>query len=527
MTRYRTTRRAALTGAGAALAVPRFAFGQGTAPAVVAAESGRPRADWGAAIGDVTADRAMVWSRADRTSRLLVEWSTDEGFRDARRVPGPFATEAGDFTARVDLRGLPADTDIFYRAAFEGPDADRALSAPVLGRFRTAPASRRNVRFLWSGDTAGQGWGIDEARGGYRIYETMRRTGADFFIHCGDTIYADGPIKEEVALPGGDVWRNLVTPDGAQVAEPLAECRGRHRYNLLAAHLRAFQAEVPQLWLWDDHEVTNNWSDSKVLGPAYGEKRVAVLRARAVRAFLDYAPLRPHGADELERIYRKVGYGPHLDVFALDMRSYRGPNSFNRQDAPGPDTAFMGRAQVAWLLSGLLESRATWKVIAADMPIGLLVPDGQDAEGRPQFEAVANGRGPPLGREHEMAGLLAAIKRANIRNVVWLTADVHYTAAHRYDPARAQFKEFDPFWEFVSGPLHAGTFGPNAPDDTFGLEVVWQKTPGPGQENLSPAERMQFFGEVAVEGRSGAMTVMLKDTGGATLWQRSFEPEPA
>lgn len=313
MTRYRTTRRAALAGLGAAVAAPRLAFGQGTAPAPVAADSARPRAEWGAATGDVTADRAIVWSRADRTARLVVDWATDETFRDARRVLGPYATEAGDFTARVDLRDLPADAEVFYRVTFEGPDADRAASAPVLGRFRTAPASRRDVRFLWSGDTAGQGWGIDPARGGFRTYEAMRRTGADFFVHCGDTIYADGPLQERVALPGGGTWNNLVTPEVAKVAETLAEFHGRHRYNLMDANVRAFHAEVPQLWLWDDHEVTNNWSDTKALGPAYGEKRVQVLRARATRAFLDYAPLRPHGADEAERIYRRVSYGPHLD----------------------------------------------------------------------------------------------------------------------------------------------------------------------------------------------------------------------
>lgn len=209
------------------------------------------------------------------------------------------------------------------------------------------------------------------------------------------------------------------------------------------------------------------------------------------------------------------------------MRSYRGPNTHNRQEAPGPQTALLGREQVAWLLAGLLASRATWKVVAADMPIGLLVPDGKDADGRPRFEAVANGDGPPLGREHEIAGLLSAIKHAGIRNVVWLTADVHYTAAHRYDPARARFTDFHPFWEFVSGPLHAGTFGPNAPDGTFGLEVVWHKAPEAGRQNLSPAEGMQFFGEVAIEGRSGAMTVALKDTSGAALWQRVFEPDRA
>ncbi|MBW8270695.1 alkaline phosphatase D family protein [Caldovatus aquaticus] len=525
----RLPRRAALLGGAAgALAAPRLVFGQGTAPARIAAEAERPRADWGAAVGDVGADRALVWSRADRPARLVVEWATDEGFRNAERVRGPHATEATDFTARVDLQGLPADAEIFYRVIFEGLDSDRAAAAPVLGRFRTAPASRRDVRFLWSGDTAGQGWGIDESRGGMRIYETMRRTGADFFIHCGDTVYADGPIAPEVRLPDGSTWRNLVIPEVAKVAETLAEFRGRYRYNLMDRNVRAFHAEVPQVWLWDDHEVTNNWSDAKDLSAdaRYTEKRVALLAARATRAFLDYAPLRPHGADEAERVYRRIAYGPHLDVFALDMRSYRGPNSHNRQERAGLETAILGAAQVRWLLRGLLASTATWKVIACDMPLGLVVGDGRDAEGRPRFEAVANGNGPALGRELEIAGLLSALRHAGVRNVVWVTADVHYTAAHRYDPGRARYRDFHPFWEFVSGPLHAGGFGPNEADDTFGLEVVWQRAPE-GRANVPPTEGMLFFGEMAIEGRSGVLTVMLKDVAGATLWRRSFEPERA
>ena len=84
---------------------------------------------------------------------------------------------------------------------------------------------------------------------------------------------------------------------------------------------------------------------------------------------------------------------------------------------------------------------------------------------------MAQGDGPPLGRELEIADLLRFIKHNGIRNVVWITADVHYCATHLYDPARAQFTDFNPFYEFVSGPLHAGGFGPNALDNTFGPQV--------------------------------------------------------
>ena len=48
---------------------------------------------------------------------------------------------------------------------------------------------------------------------------------------------------------------------------------------------------------------------------------------------------------------------------------------------------------------------------------------------------MANGdNGPPLGRELEIAGLLRFIRDRRIRNVVFVTGDVHYCAAHYYDP---------------------------------------------------------------------------------------------
>ena len=66
------------------------------------------------------------------------------------------------------------------------------------------------------------------------------------------------------------------------------------------------------------------------------------------------------------------------------------------------------------------------------------------------------GRWYAAGRELEIADVLSFIKRAGVRNTMWVTADVHYTAAHYYDPGKAVFQDFEPFWEFVSGPLHAG-----------------------------------------------------------------------
>ena len=115
------------------------------------------------------------------------------------------------------------------------------------------------------------------------------------------------------------------------------------------------------------------------------------------------------------------------------MRSYRGPNSSQPTADADDASGILGAAQLAWLKQRLAASTATWKVIASDMPLGLVVT-GHAAD----FEAVANGdAGPPLGRELEIADLLHFIRDRKIRNVVFITADVHYAAAHYYDPARA------------------------------------------------------------------------------------------
>jgi alkaline phosphatase D len=297
---------------------------------------------------------------------------------------------------------------------------------------------------------------------------------------------------------------------------------------LLDENVLRFNAEVPQIWQWDDHEVANNWSDSKdLMGDSrYVVKDIPLLVARATQAFHEYAPLRPHDAEESLRIYRKISYGRLLDVFVLDMRSYRGPNTNNLQPVESAETAFLGNAQVAWLKQELKNSNAVWKVISADMPIGLNISDDYVNNPPQRWEGVANGDdGPAAGRELEIARLLSFIKHKHIDNVVWLTADVHYAAAHYYNPKNAASDDFSPFWEFISGPLNAGSFGPNSTDGTFGPEVVFSKAPPAGQANLSPYAGLQFFGEVQIDRRSKAMTVQLKDINGDAVFSKKLPAE--
>ena len=492
--------------AGSLLLPSRAAIG---APAL---RRDRPHAVLGVQSGDVTSSTAVVWSKTDRPARMLVEVAATESFRGPRTRWAVDVGPGSDYTGKALLAGLPAGTELFYRVQFAERGGSGLKGEPVVGSFRTAPADRRDISFAWSGDVAGQGWGINPDTGGMLGFEAVRRLNPDFFLHSGDTVYADGPLQERVQLPDGRVWRNLVTPEKSKVAETLDEFRGQYRYNLLDENVRRFAAQVPQVVQWDDHEVTNNWWPGEVLGNSGGDarytvKQVDVLARRARQAFFEYQPL-PDG-----RVERTLSYGPLVDVFALDLRTHRDPNSTNLAQERA-----LGEDQLVRLGRQLRESRALWKVIASDMPLGLVVPDGPV-----DHEGIANrDPGQPRGRELEVARLLSQLKRDGVRNVVWLTADVHYTAAHHYDPSRAAFSDFDPFWEFVSGPLHAGTFGPNALDPTFGPRVVFSRAAD--RPNQPPSDGLQFLGFVRIDGSSGVMTVQLRDVAGAVLHETSLSP---
>ena len=222
-----------------------------------------------------------------------------------------------------------------------------------------------------------------------------------------------------------------------------------------------------------------------------------------------------------ERIYRALPFGPALEVFALDMRSERGPNSENRQAVAGPDAAILGAAQLAWLKAGLAASRATWKVIASDMPIGLVV-----ARRPARVRGGGQRRRRPAARARARDRLAASFLKAHgVRNVVWITGDVHYAAVHHYSPERARFTDFLPFHEIVAGPAHAGTFGPAALDATFGPEVRFLGIPPGMKPNRPPSEDLQFFGLLDVDGASGRLRVELRNRQGASLHAFELEPE--
>ena len=362
----------------------------------------------------------------------------------ATRSSGRRRIEATDFTAKLDLARPAAGRADFLSRAVAGPArpedarASRRSAASSRRRRRTRP---RDVKVAFTGDVCGQGWGIDPARGGLKMFETMRRAEPDLFIHLGDTIYADNPIPAEVQArrrhaleERHDARKAARRPDRSTIsaATTATTCSTK----TCADSTR----QSRQLVLWDDHETHNNWFPAgPVCRPA--------LSASKARPCLPRGPARRFSNTSRSASSPAIASGS-IAASGSARCSKCSPGTCgataartrpNRQAELTAESAILGAPQLAWLKPRLQASTATWKVIASDMPLGLIIADGHD------FEAVANGDGgPPLGRELEIADLFNSSATRRSQNVVFITADVHYAAAHYYDPAQAKFTEFKP-----------------------------------------------------------------------------------
>ena len=151
---------------------------------------------------------------------------------------------------------------------------------------------------------------------------------------------------------------------------------------------------------------------------------------------------------------------------------------------------------------------ATWKIIASDMPISIVVPDLNPDVPQGTFEAWANGdNGKPRGRELEVASLLKFIKQHDIKNVVWVTADVHYASATYYSPEKPSSPTSSRSGNSSAAPCMPAL---SVRRDRPHLRPRKATSASPGHEAEPSAQRRaQFFG-MGHRRRHEALTVSLR-----------------
>jgi alkaline phosphatase D len=422
------------------------------------------------AAGDVSATSAVLWARGVRAGEVAIEVTPVNAEATARRVTLNVRSE-DDLTGKTRLTELASATRYRYRVT-QG-------TAAAEGEFVTAPAATEpaRVRFLWSGDLGGGGF-CRPAEGGFKIFPTMLRYPADFFLFVGDTVYTDVPCGKPGTAPGAD-FKALTLP----------QYRVRTRHNREDAGFQALLRRMSVYAIWDDHEVRNDFAGS-----------VEPLMPLGRQAFLEYWPIMPPD-EEPGRLYRRFRWGRLLELFILDTRQYRSENA----QPDGPGKTMLGTAQRRWLVDAVTSSTATWKIVVSS--VTLSVPTGRPE--RRDGWSGANVLGFPqdgAGFATERDAILKLFRRHSVRNLIFIAADVHHAELIRHHP----HLEWS-FHEFIAGPLSASVGKPRPLD--IGLNP----------RTLFARGGVLNFGEVTVE--PSVLTVRLIDETNSVMFSHTIGPE--
>ncbi len=421
----------------------------------------------GIASGDVNENSAVIWSRVNLPSLMHVEYSNNSLFSYAdSRVK--WVNNATDFTGTIKLGNLTEATQYFYRVWFSSTD-NRFTSSSMKGTFKTAPltttVSETPISFIISADLGGQTYcREDNKEGGYRIFEKMRSLSPDFYIQNGDMIYADNKCPKMRLDGASNIPGNFSSNADPDVnwnnVSLLHDIYLKHwEYNRDDPNLQAFLSNTSMYSQWDDHEVINDFGGQWSYWNEDNKNRTGYpnLIKEGKDVFFNFMPIE-RSLEHPHKIYRLFHWGKELDLFLLDARSNRSRNDV--ADTLDNNKTMLGKDQLTWLKQNLLNSTATWKIISSDVPMS--VPTGSNASkyGR---DGWANGIdldfSSKTGFERELKELMKFIDDNQIRNVVFVTTDVHFPAILKYNTDMNGDGDGVDVYEIISGPLSAFRFG--------------------------------------------------------------------
>lgn len=441
----------------------------------------------GVASGDVTDHSAIIWSRTNREAQMNVQYGTNPTFSASLAPAAAKRTavnDTTDFTGKIRIDGLSPDTQYYYRVWFTDQSNGiknkgdlGSASNSVIGAFITAPqksASKEIVSFIISGDLGGQRY-CKRINAGYPIFSIMKALSPDFFIFNGDQIYADDVCPANQGPDDVVGWHN-VQGDFPSVIDKnvnwdnfsqLQDIYNKHwKYNRSDRHLIDLLQNTPLYSQSDDHEVVNDYGGewSYLSNETRQRTGFSNLVSAGIQAFFNFSPIDIMNDDDKtidpNRIYRSFNWGKDLDIFLVDAHSYRSRSDLD--DTLANNKTLLGKEQLQWLKKGLLTSTATWKVISTDVPFSIpscftkqLGCDSWATNSSNFKKTFAS----------ERLNLLKFLDDNNIKNVVFVTTDVHFAANVVIDENPNHDRDRLILHEIVSGPLAAVSYPTPIPLD--------------------------------------------------------------
>jgi len=326
-----------------------------------------------------------------------------------------------------------------------------AISTQALWQYRTDPPGFKIALGSCSYinepqfDRPGKPYG-----GEYGIFKTVAREAPDAMFWLGDNVY----LREaDLGSIHGYIHRYNHTRSTPEIQELLSS--GVHYA------------------IWDDHDFGPNDCDGSWIHKDWAK--------RTFDAFWANPESGIPGAPELNATTFLFN---DVQVFLLDNRTHRinhGMGSEKRQ--------MLGSVQMEWLLNGLRNSRAPFKLVAVG---GQMLSDAAIYENFAQFP-------------EERAYLLDELDRLDVRGVVFLTGD-----RHNSELTKLQLPKGNWVYDLTVSPLTSGSYDHLDEPNTLRVEDTMV-----GIRNYAT---LQFSGPR----KNRIMKVTVKDQQGEQLWTRSI-----
>ena len=235
---------------------------------------------------------------------------------------------AADFTSQFQLAGLSPGSA--YELIVEASPVEKSqVSASINGEFKTAPSKENpaEVNFIV---TTGTSYPDVDSDKGYKLYPSSQKLDPEFFVHTGDIVYYDGMGK--TAGLARWHWDRMYS----------------YENNI------EYHRQVASYFIKDDHDTWMNdcWPgrETKFMGEFTYEQGTQI--------FLDEVPMG-------DKTYRTVRWGKDLQIWLVEGRDYRSPNTM----PDGPEKTIWGAEQMEWFKRTVQESDATFKVLISPTPI--------------------------------------------------------------------------------------------------------------------------------------------------------------
>jgi phosphodiesterase/alkaline phosphatase D-like protein len=418
---------------------------------------------YGVTAGEVSSSSAVLWAKAKKSGAYALVVARNKRFTKEVHVKAVRARKSHDNTVQAKMKRLKAGKRYFFR--FMGRHAKSAT-----GSFVTAPkpSQSKTVEFAWSGDqdfnsTPGQKKPYWNDGG---VLRRMKAEKNAFNIMLGDTIYSDSEV------PG------RLNPIALSVKQKWA----KYKINLRNRSLQALRSSAGFYSQWDDHEFVNDFSPKENSFDNNVNVNGGTLYKRGEQAFRDYAPV--HWTKRTG-LYRTFRWGKNLQLFFLDERSFRSANADANHVCDNPQTGqpdlaptapqstrtlfsavtpslaapvspactaaindpnrtFLGARQLAAFKNAIKKSTARFKVIVNEMPIQ-------------QYYILPYDRWEGFAAERDQ---LLRYLQQNVKNVVFLTTDVHATLINdaRFKTLESGGPENSGIMDVTVGPVATANF---------------------------------------------------------------------